>query len=70
MIHTHETVPLMKIIIDRKVFSNKLFFTFADKNDNVIMKSKGYKDISELIKGINFIRNECGNAYIIYKTTL
>ena len=68
--HIHEYSSLMKIIIDRKRFSKRLFFTFVDANNNIIMRSKGYTNIVALLKGINFIKNELGGAYLIYKTEI
>lgn len=69
-IHPHLSTPLMKIIIDRKRFSKRLFFTFVDANNNTIMRSKGYPNLVALMKGINFIKNELHNAYLIYKTDI
>ena len=66
----HEPISLMRIIIDRKKWTNRLFFTFEDNKGNVIMRSKAYSNIVSLIKGVNFVKNEIGASAIIYNCTI
>lgn len=59
-------IPLMTIIINRKRFSKKYFCIFVDSEGKEIMRSKGYKNMVSLIKGINFIKSQIGTANIIH----